>query len=183
MTSPVPPSLDRFGDELHKAVRHELRSGNQSVAARVMRRPRILAGSALGLAGIATTAVLALGASTAAPAFAVTQQTDGTVLVSVNLSETNTPWVQGANDKLASMGINEQILLNASDQSDPSSPATSPVSCTPVTGASAPTGPPIKVQVTGQVPTGLPGAGSTSIYGCGYLNSTAANTSTTTANN
>lgn len=44
-------------------------------------RPRLLAGGSLGLAGITAGLVLAFSGSTASPAFAVTQNADGSLLV------------------------------------------------------------------------------------------------------
>jgi hypothetical protein len=44
-------------------------------------RPRIVAGGSLGLAGVATGLVLAFSGSTAPPAFAITQNADGSLLV------------------------------------------------------------------------------------------------------
>ena len=51
---------------------------------RFLRRPRVLAGSTLGLAGVGAALVLALGGSAAPPAFAITKQGDGSVLVKLN---------------------------------------------------------------------------------------------------
>jgi hypothetical protein len=49
-----------------------------------LRRPQLLAGGSLGMAGIAAALVLVLGGSTAAPAFALTQNGDGSTLVTMN---------------------------------------------------------------------------------------------------
>lgn len=48
------------------------------------RRPALVTGTALGTAGLATAVVLALSATTSAPAFAVTGNADGTVTVTLN---------------------------------------------------------------------------------------------------
>ncbi|HEY3774531.1 MAG TPA: hypothetical protein VGL69_16130 [Solirubrobacteraceae bacterium] len=77
--------------------------------ARLLRRPRILAGSSLGLAGVGAALVLVLGGSTAAPAFAVTKASDGSVLVHLNYTTNqNLPQVDA---KLASMGIREDVII------------------------------------------------------------------------
>jgi hypothetical protein len=58
-------------------------SSTPRVARRRLRRPALLTGTALGTAGVATAAVLALTATTSAPAFAVTDNADGTVTVTL----------------------------------------------------------------------------------------------------
>jgi hypothetical protein len=65
--------------------------------------PRVLAGSTLGLAGVGVAIVLALGGSTASPAFAITRSNDGSVLVHLN----NVEAVPAAEHELAAMGLNE----------------------------------------------------------------------------
>jgi hypothetical protein len=72
--------VDRHGDELARADRPEPgRAGGGGV-----RRPRILAGSTLGLAGVGAALLLALSGSAASPAFAITKKSDGSVLVKLN---------------------------------------------------------------------------------------------------
>ena len=108
--------------------------------ARLLRRPRVLAGSTLGLAGIGAALILALGGTAATtPAFAVTRSNDGSVLVHLNYNtDQNLPQVH---DKLASMGIHEDVGI----QMAPGAATVSgPVTCTPTAGVS---GPPIKVLV------------------------------------
>jgi hypothetical protein len=134
MTTPIPPSLDRFGDELNRAAHRELSTSSGSVRARVRRtRPRLFAGGTLGLAGLGAVLVVALGGSAAAPAFAITREGDGSVLVQLNygLNE-NLPQV---NAKLAAMGTGEQITIY--EAIGPAS-ISGPVTCTPVSGASGP---------------------------------------------
>jgi len=105
-----------------------------------LRRPRVLAGSTLGLAGVAAALLLALGGSTAAPAFAVTRESDGSVLVKLSYAQNlNLPQL---NAKLASMGTNEQVAIYMA--SGPA-PAPGPVTCTPATGAAAPSGPQVRI--------------------------------------
>jgi hypothetical protein len=103
-----------------------------------LRRPRVLAGGTLGMAGIATALVLALGGSTAAPAFAVTQADDGSVLVTLNSVPGET--VPGLNAKLAQMGVNESVGLYFASGA---ATAGGPVTCS--LGATAKT--PIKILV------------------------------------
>jgi hypothetical protein len=107
--------------------------------ARLLRRPRALAGSTLGLAGVGAALVLALGGSAAPPAFAITKNADGSVLVKLNYAQDlNLPQV---NRKLTSLGTHEQITIYMATGA---APATGAVSCAPVDGAS---GPAVKVLV------------------------------------
>lgn len=55
--------------------------GKARPARRWITRPRILAGGSVGLAGLAAGLVLAFSGSTAPPAFAITQNSDGSLLV------------------------------------------------------------------------------------------------------
>jgi hypothetical protein len=72
-------------------------------------RPELLAGTTVGLAAMATAAVLLFGASTSPPAFAVTRNPDGTVTVSLK----DPSGIAGANKKLAAMGVRAQIAVDA----------------------------------------------------------------------
>ena len=104
-------------------------------------RPRVLAGGTLGLAGVGAALVVALSAGSAAapPALAITTHDDGSVLVTLNGHED----IGQANQKLAAMGINEQITL----YSNPNPTAASgPESCIPGPGAGVPN-PPVKLAV------------------------------------
>jgi hypothetical protein len=109
---------------------------------RFFRRPRVLAGGSLGLAGVGAVLLLVLGAGGAAAptqAFAITKHSDGSVLVQLNSQEN----LGQANQKLAAMGINEQITLYP----NPNPTASRGVeNCTAAPGASAPN-PPIKLSV------------------------------------
>jgi hypothetical protein len=102
-------------------------------------RPRVLAGSTLGLAGVGTALVLALSGSAAPPAFAITTNGDGSVLVNINQLQS----LPAANHKLTAMGIHEQVTIYMT-----SGPAavSGPVTCTPAPGANL-SGPPLKVLV------------------------------------
>jgi hypothetical protein len=102
----------------------------------ILGRPRALAGGTLGLAGVATGLVLALGgtAATAPSAFAVTRSSDGAVQVELNyLSNQNLPQV---NAKLAAMGTGEAVRL---DMASGPATASGPVRCTPAPRVSGPT--------------------------------------------
>jgi hypothetical protein len=90
------------GDEL-------ARTGRTVHKRRRAPRPQLLAGTTVGLAAMATAAVLLLGASTSSPAFAVTRNPDGTV--TVNLMKPS--GIAGANNRLAAMGVRAQILALA----------------------------------------------------------------------
>jgi hypothetical protein len=119
---------------------------------RLLRRPRVLAGSSLGLAGVGVALVLVLGAGGAAapPAFAVTKQDNGSVLVKLNYqTNQNLPQV---NARLAAMGTGESITIY-----DTTGAATvsGPVTCTPAPGVS---GPQVKV---------LEGSDGTQVIGAG----------------
>jgi hypothetical protein len=129
--------------------------------ARVFRRPGVLAGSALGLAGVGVAFILAAGGGT--PAYAVTTNDNGSVLVTLN----QTSALPQANAKLTSMGTHEQISV----QMAPGAAAVNgPVECTSSTpGASVP-GPPVKVLVgtdgTQVIASGNTGAGTWHLAAC-----------------
>jgi hypothetical protein len=131
--------MHEHGDTLDQADWPPRRGGR----ARALRRPRVLAGSSLGLACIGAGLVLALSAGGAAAptqAFAITEHDDGSVLVQLNSQED----LGQANQKLAAMGINEQITLYP----NPTPTAYQGVeNCTAARGARAPN-PPIKLSVT-----------------------------------
>jgi hypothetical protein len=138
MTKPIPPSLDRFGDELNRAAHRELSTPARSRVS----RPRLFAGGTLGLAGVGTALVLALSGSTAAPAFAVTTNSDGSVLVQLNYdANQNLPQ---ANAKLAAMGTGEAVTIYMAPGA---ASARGPVTCTPAPGDSNPSAPTVKVLV------------------------------------
>ncbi|MGD0240991.1 MAG: hypothetical protein ABSB59_11780 [Streptosporangiaceae bacterium] len=101
------------------------------------RHPHVLAGSTLALAGAGTALALGLTATGSTPAFAVTKNADGSVLVNLN-QITSLP--HGGNAKLAAMGVGGLIISMAGG------PATvsGPVTCTRAPGA---TGPVVKILV------------------------------------
>ena len=115
------------------------------------RRPRVLAGSTLALAG-AGALTLALTATGSTPAFAVAKHSDGSVLVTINQTEA----LPQANQKLAAMGIHEQVTIYMA--SGPA-PVSGPVACTPAPGVS---GPPVKV-LAGTNGTLVIGSGNTGV--------------------
>jgi hypothetical protein len=134
--------MTKFTDNLWRDLAREhgpalaLADRPEAGRASLLRRPRVLAGSTLGLAGVGTALALTLGASST-PAFAVTTNGDGSVLVTINQA-TSLPQ---ANAKLTAMGIHEQVSIQMA--AGPAA-AKGPVSCTPKPGVS---GPPLKVLV------------------------------------
>jgi hypothetical protein len=116
-----------------------------------LRRPRILAGSTLGLASIGVAATLVLsGTAATAPAFAVTPSNDGSVLVQLNYNANqNLPQVDA---KLISMGTGEKVSIQMAAGTGTTS---GPVTCAPQSGVP---GPVVKVLV-GDNGTEVIGAG------------------------
>jgi hypothetical protein len=177
------PDLERLGDALRASTTIDLARGKQPARsagtprrARLLRRPRALAGSTLGLAGVGAALVLALSAGGAAapPAFAVTLQHNGSVLVNVNATEFTQPWVLAADRKLAAMGTGEQIAV---DTQPGAATVSGPVSCQALGGIDTPPGPPVKVLLgtdgTQVIPAGNSGAGTVHLSSCEYYKSVA----------
>jgi hypothetical protein len=167
--------MTRFTDNLWSDLVREhgpdLMQADPPTPSRLSRmHPRALAGSTLGLAGVGAALVLILGGSTAAPALAVTRANDGSVLVTVNVQETSSPWVQAADQKLAAIGADEQILVSYARGAAPTS---GPVSCTAIGGQNTPSGPPVKVLLgrdgTQTIPAGTTGAGTVHLNSCEYF--------------
>ena len=120
------------------ALTHAAQAEPGRAEAGVFRRPRVLAGSTLGLAGVGAALVLALSAGGAAapPAFAITRNGDGSVLVKLNYQQNlNLPQV---NRKLTAMGTHEQITIYMATGAAAVSGA---VTCTPGPGAGPPSTP------------------------------------------
>lgn len=145
----VDPDLERLGDALRASAaidlaREERAARPNGVAARsrrTFRRPRVLAGGTLGLAGVGAAVVLALGGTAATtPAFAITTNSDGSVLVKLSYAANQD--LPQVNAKLAAMGTHEQITIYMA-----TGPALvpGPVTCTPAAGAASPSGPQVKV--------------------------------------
>jgi hypothetical protein len=102
-------------------------------------RPRLLAGSTLGLAAAGAAVVLALSGSAAPPAFAITRSSDGSVLVKISRLES----LPDANHRLTAMGIHEQVTLYMAAGV---AVVKGPVECRPAPGARL-SGPPLRVLV------------------------------------
>lgn len=106
MNDTLPPSLNRFAEELDQAIRRELDSRRDRRIARVLgARPRLLAGTTVGAAGTATVLVLVLSAAGSPPAFAVTHHRNGSY--SVTLRALNA--IPAANAKLARLGVHARF--------------------------------------------------------------------------
>jgi hypothetical protein len=131
------PDLERLGEALYAGTTIDLareeRAGRPIDVRRSRLRPRVLAGGTLGLAGVGAALVLALGGSTAQPAFAITRSDDGSVLVHLNYdTNQNLPQV---NDKLAAMGLHEGVTIYMA--TGPAS-VSGPVTCAQGPGATTP---------------------------------------------
>jgi hypothetical protein len=130
------PDLERLGEALRESTIIDLAREERFVrpagARRACLRPRLLAGGTLGLAGVGAALVLALGGSTAAPAFAITRSDDG-VLVKLNYNtKQNLPQV---NDKLAAMGLHEAVTIYMASGA---ASVSGPVVCSRGPGANTP---------------------------------------------
>jgi hypothetical protein len=151
--------MTRFTDNLWRDLAREhgpalaLADRPEPGRAPLLRRPRVLAGSTLGLAVAGAALVLGLGAATSTPAFAISTNPDGSVTVTMNNGED----IVAVNDKLTSMGIHEQIIIRMAPGP---APASGPVTCTPAPGTSNLPGPPLKVLV-GQNGTEVIASGAT----------------------
>ncbi len=132
-------------------------------------RPRVFAGSTLGLAGIGAALLLALGGSAAPPAYAITQKADGTVFVQINFAGRQTLL---AADGMLVAKYHETALINIA-----SGPATveGPVSCAPTPdpaapGDPSPSGPAVTILLgqngTATIPSGDTGAGTVHLTSC-----------------
>jgi hypothetical protein len=134
--------MSKFTDHLWSDLAREhgpaLAHADQPGSGRVRRpRPRVLAGSTLALAGVGTALALGLTATGGTPAFAVTKNGDGSVLVTINQASS----LPQANAKLTAMGIHEQITIAMASGA---AAVSGPVTCTPGPGVS---GPPVEVLV------------------------------------
>ena len=104
MTHQLPPSLIRFGVELERAARREF----ESAPVRNRRTFRAVAVSTVALAVAATAITLVIGATTGTPrAYALTQNSDGTITVTLNDLTTGIPQL---NARFAQMGIDETVI-------------------------------------------------------------------------
>ncbi|MFZ0091595.1 MAG: hypothetical protein WAL63_18970 [Solirubrobacteraceae bacterium] len=171
MTNPIPPSLERFGDDLNRAACRELPIDSGPVRARVrLPRPRFLARGSLALVGVAAAVLFAFsGTAATPPAYAITKKSDGTVLVKINYGGRRT--LLAADGELVAR-FHETALVNPVP-----GPATvnGPVSCRPTPDTAAPgdplpPGPRVKVLLgkdgTGVIPSGDTGAGTVHLSSC-----------------
>lgn len=170
------PDLERLGDALRATTTIDLTREQQTGQADrpkpgragFLRRPRVLAGGTLGLAGIGATLVLVLTAGSAAapPAFAITSSPDGTL--SVDLSNPG-EGLFPLNNKLAAMGDDEHVNFTMA-----TGPATSPgvVDCVASPQGATVSGPAINVTVgpgtsnTETIASGNTGAGTWHVASC-----------------
>jgi hypothetical protein len=149
--------MTRFTDQLWSDLARDhgatLASADRPAPGRVgfLRRPPVFAGGIVGLAGVGTVLVLALGANSP-PAYAVTRNGDGSVLLTINQVSA----LPQANAKLTAMGIHEQITIYMETGA---AAVSGPVACTPKPGADS-QGPPLKVLV-GKDGTEVIGPGQT----------------------
>ena len=124
------------------------------------RRPRVLASSTLGLAGVGTALVLVLGAASSTPAYAITTSGDGSVQVTINQFSA----LPQANAQLTAMGIHEQIII---DMASGPAAVSGAVTCAPAPGVS---GPQVKVLIgtdgTQVIGSGNTGAGTWHLASC-----------------
>ena len=179
--SDLDPDLARLGDALRAGATVNLAQEQQTARAgraeptraRFLRRPRIFAGSSLGLAGAGAVALLALsGTAATAPAYAITKKSDGTILVHLNFVG---PRTYMDLDKELTAKYHEEILVSTAAGAATS---TQPLDCvvTRVPGVQAPSGPAIRVLLgkdgTEVLPSGTTGAGPVHLTSCGlYYNS------------
>jgi hypothetical protein len=158
--------MTKFADNLWRDLAREhgatLASAHRPEPGRAafLRRPRVLAGSTLALAGGGTALVLGLGAVSSTPAYAVTTNGDGSVLVTINQTQA----LPQANAKLTEMGIHEQITI---DMASGAAAVSGPVTCTPAPRVS---GPAVQVLVgtngTEVIDSGNTGAGTWHLASC-----------------
>ncbi len=157
------------GPTLMQADRPEGRAGG----VRFLRRPRVLAGSTLGLAGVGAALVLALGAGGAAapPAYAITHQADGSVLVTFNTVTDGQPYhgYLYAVDHMLATKYQETILVNYAPGR---AVVPGPINCTPASVPAEDAGAktPVKVLLgndgTAVIPSGTTGAGTVHLSSC-----------------
>ena len=176
--------MSRFTENLWSDLAREhgptLTAADRPAAGRArLRRPRVLAGGTLGLAGVGTVLVLTLGGTAAtAPAFAVTKKPDGSVLVTLDyVKNKNLPALEAS---LAAKGINETVAIQMAR-----GPASTdgPVTCAQGPGVSGPT---VRVIVgtngTETIAAGQSGGntaeGSFHLAGCSTSNTGSGNTGT-----
>lgn len=101
--------MSKFEDHLWREFVHEhgddLAKLTRSAVGHNLGRPSLIVGGGLALAGGATALALALGATSALPAFAVTRHHNGTVTVTIRSAR----GIAGANAELHQLGIRAQV--------------------------------------------------------------------------
>ena len=97
---------DRLWRDLVRKHGADLAQMNMPPAKRPRRRPRLLAGTTLSLAGIGAAVVLLVSAAGSSPAFAVSRNANGTVTVTIQRIDA----IHGANAKLAALGIRARLV-------------------------------------------------------------------------
>ncbi len=98
---------DRLWRELVREHGADLAQTRRPAAGQRRRaRPRLLAGTTVGLAGVGSVVALAIGAASTSPAFAVTNNRDGTLSVVLRAPD----GITGANAKLAALGIRARFV-------------------------------------------------------------------------
>jgi hypothetical protein len=96
---------DRLWADLVRAYGADLAQMTQPPA-QPRRRPRILAGTGIGLAAAGATVAVVLGTAGTVPAFAVIRNHDGSVTVSISRLE----GIPAANAKLAALGYRARVV-------------------------------------------------------------------------
>jgi hypothetical protein len=101
---------DRLWRELVKEHGAELAQMTPPAADhRRRQRPKLLAGTTVGLAGVGTAVALIVSAAGSSPAFAVTRNNDGTVTVLIRRLD----GIAGANARLEALGVRARAVVVA----------------------------------------------------------------------
>jgi hypothetical protein len=102
--------MSRFEERLWRELVREHGEELARIAPRAKRgriaRPRLLAGTTVGIAGVGTAIALVLGAASSTPAFAVTQNRDGTVSIVIKQFDA----IHGVNIRLAALGYRARFV-------------------------------------------------------------------------
>jgi hypothetical protein len=103
MTNQIPPHLARFGEQYERAARRELPRRPQR------RALRLAAASSTAITAIVAIAVLGISATTgASPAYALTQNSDGSITISLSNLTTGIPQL---NARLRAVGIDDYTVV------------------------------------------------------------------------
>jgi hypothetical protein len=102
--------MSKFEDHLWREVvrqhGHDLEPATPPRVKRRRARPRLLAGTTLGLAAMGAALALVLGAASSSPAFAVTPNHDGTWTVKILRSD----GIAAANARLTALGVRARVV-------------------------------------------------------------------------